>query len=203
MQYKKLTSGETIIEFHNNWLGEETVIVNGQIVSKKSSVWGTNHYFTVVEDGRNARYVLTTKVNNGMQVALDLSRNGKLVQEDVPVPFGSMPKKPKNTAKIKGLQHLQEYALEEALEEFQRALDFEPQDPEIHFHMACAYSTLERLPEGFEALKMAVENKLPDQEMILKHDMLAFLRIHEAFEAFLDSGFKQYQLEKQAEEEPK
>ncbi len=32
---KKINIGETVFEFHNNWLGEETVIVDGQIVSKK------------------------------------------------------------------------------------------------------------------------------------------------------------------------
>ncbi|MCB0589003.1 MAG: hypothetical protein KDD06_27190, partial [Phaeodactylibacter sp.] len=77
------------IEFHNNWLGEETVIVNGQVVSKKSSIWGTNHYFAIPENGADVKYILTSKLTDGMQVALDLIRNGELVQENVPVPFGS------------------------------------------------------------------------------------------------------------------
>ncbi len=195
MQYQKLTSGNTIIEFHNNWTGEETVIVNGQIVSKKSSVWGTNHYFTILEEGEPANYILTSKINNGMQVALDLSRNGQLLQEDVPVKYGSMPKKPVNKAKQRGLAELKEYDLETALSEFEEALKQAPQDPEIYFHMACAHSVSENTREGFYCLKKAVALGLADTEMILEHDMLAFLRLHPAFEGFLDSGFTEYEEE--------
>ena len=99
MQYQKITSGKTIIEFHNNWLGEETVIINGQIVSKKSSILGTHHHFKVMENGQSVTYVLTSKVNDHLQVLLDLKRNGKIVQEDIPVQWGTKPKRPKNTPK--------------------------------------------------------------------------------------------------------
>lgn len=192
MQYHKLTSGNLIIEFHNNWLGEETVIVNGQIVSKKSSVWGTNHDFTVTEDGEEAHYILTSKVLNGFQVALDLRRNGRLLRENVAVAYGSKPKKPKNEAKQQGLAKLQQYHLEEALTDLESALNFEPDDPEIFFHMACAHSVLENTRAGFDCLREAVAKGLQDREMILNHDMLAFLRLHPAFEGFLDSGFTAY-----------
>lgn len=192
MQYQKLTSGETTIEFHNNWLGEETVIVNGQIVSKKYSVWGTNHFFTVMEDGRQIRYILTTRVDANMQVVIDLSKNGQLIKESVSVPFGSRPASPHLKLKKEGLNLLKVYDLDEALEKFEEALEISPRDAEIYFHMACAYSVLERTNEGFEALKLAVENSLQNQEEILNHDMLAFLRMHEAFEGFLNSGFKEY-----------
>lgn len=194
MQYQKLTTGNIVIEFHNNWLGEETVIVNGQIVSKESSIWGTHHHFTVMEDGHAIRYILTTKVNSNLQVLLDLRRNGKIVQENVPVQFGSFPKKPQNKAKKQGLLKLKEYEVKEALAELDKALDLEPKDPEIYFHMACAYSNLEKTKEGFESLKKAVENGLQDNEMILNHDMLAYLRMHEAFEGFLNSGFTKFDI---------
>lgn len=192
MHYQKLKSGNTVIEFHNNWLGEETVIVNGRIVSKKSSILGTNHYFTVVEDGQEANYILTTKVNDQMQVVLDLSRNGVLVQDDIPAQYGSMPGKPKNKAKDQGLAKLKEYDLEEALQDFAQALKTAPEDPEIYFHMACAYSVLERPLEGFEALQKAVSLNLPDTEAILNHDMLAYLRMRPAFEGFVSSGFTNF-----------
>ncbi|MFZ1456235.1 MAG: hypothetical protein WAT46_09365, partial [Saprospiraceae bacterium] len=61
MQYLKLKYEQTIIELHNNWLGEETVIVGGKIVSKKSSVVGINHHFSIHENGAKVNYVLTTK----------------------------------------------------------------------------------------------------------------------------------------------
>lgn len=192
MHYKKLESGDTIIEFHNNWLGEETIIVNGQVVSKKSSIWGAHHHFTVIEDGHHIRYVLTTKVNGNMQVFVDLKRNGELIQQDVPVNYGGSPRKPKNVAKKKGMQELYDYDLENAIKELNKALDVDGKDPEIHFYLACAYSVQENLPMAYEHIKKAVEKRLQDTEMILNHDMLAYLRLHKGFEAFLNSSFSAY-----------
>ena len=183
-----------MIEFHNNWLGVETVICNGKMVSKESSIWGTNHYFTEMEDGHLARYILTTKVNESMQVMLDLSRNGELIQKDIPVIFGTKPKAPINKPKKLGLAKLNAYDLDDALAFFKMALDIDPKDPEIFFHMACAHSVLEETQEGFEALKLAKLNGLSDTETILTHDMLAFIRLHPSFEPFLQSGFTEYQL---------
>jgi tetratricopeptide (TPR) repeat protein len=192
MQYRKIICGETVIEFHNNWLGEETVIANGQLVSKKSSVYGTNHPFNVLEQGNQVRYVLRTRVNDNLAVVLDIKRNGTYIHEDLPVKFAFGTGIPQNKAKKNGLRKLNEYDLDEALDEFVVALETDPQDPEIYFHMACAYSIQEKTEEGFESLRKAVKNKLADTEMILNHDMLAFLRMHPAFEDFLHSGFSIY-----------
>lgn len=189
MQYKKISSGNTIIEFHNNWLGEETVIVGGQIVSKKYSIWGAHHHFTVMEDGHHVRYVLTTKADANLQVYLDLRRNGEIVHENVPIPYGARPRKPKNTAKRNGIVKLNEYDLDDAMSNLTRALDIDPDDPEIYFYMACVHSVQEQTLEGFKCLKQAVAKRLPNTEMILNHDMLAFLRLHPAFEDFLNSNF--------------
>ena len=192
MQYSQIVIGDMIIEFHNSWTGEETVIVNGQVVSKKSSVWGTNHYFSLTEDGEAANYVLTSRINENLQVRVDLSRNGKIIREDIPVKYGSRPHSPHQKMKKQGLAKLQEYDLEGALEDFEKALPIAPKDPELHFHMACAYSVQERPREGFEALKKAVEHRLQDTDAILNHDMLAFLRMHPAFESFRESGYRAY-----------
>ncbi|NND34577.1 MAG: hypothetical protein HKN76_18470 [Saprospiraceae bacterium] len=189
MHYKKLHVGDTVVEFHNNWLGEETVIVFGKIVSKKSSILGTNHYFEVQENGERAKYVLTTKVDANLQVKIDLLRNGDLIQTDVPIDFGTMPKTPANLEKEKGLVCLKQYDLQEALDHFKKSLDFDAKDPEIYFHMACAYSVLEMPLEGFRSLEKAVTNNLQDTEAILNHDMLAYVRMHPAFEDFSNSRF--------------
>ncbi len=195
MQYKKITSGDTIIEFHNNWLGEETVIVQGQVVSRKSSILGTHHPFTLIEEGEKANYVLTTKLDMNMQVLIDLRRNGKIVHENVIVSFGTMPRKPKNKAKKRGIAKLQEYDIEGAIEELKNALNIDAEDPEIYFHLACAYSIQENPKESFENLKIAVAYKLQDTESILNHDMLAYTRMHKAFEGFLNSNFSEYDIE--------
>jgi hypothetical protein len=89
MYYKKLIAGKTIIEFRNDWLGYETIMVNGHQVCRGSSIWGMNHYFSIIEEGKNIRYILTTKVNMNMQILLDLSRDGRLIHEDVLLNLGS------------------------------------------------------------------------------------------------------------------
>ena len=196
MYYKKIASGKTIIEFHNNWLGQETVIVNGQTVSKKYSILGTSHYFSVLEEGHQARYVLTTRVHSdGISVVIDLSRNGEVLHVSLPIKFGFGAPKTKNKPKRAGILQLQEYHLEDALRHFDEALNIDFKDPEIYFYQACAYSIMERPEDGFEALKKAVEYRLPDQEAIFNHDMLAFLRMHPAFEHFVNSGFTEYELD--------
>ncbi len=192
MQYKKLSSGKTIIEFHNNWLGVETVIVNGQTVSKQTSFLGCHHHFNVLEDGHMARYVLTTKMDMNMQVLIDLKRNGKNVYEDEVIPYSSKPNKPINKFKKKGILKVKEYDLEEGIEDLKKALDLDPDDSEIYFYMACAYSILEKSEEGFEAIKSAVANRLTNTEEILNHDMLAYLRMNPAFEGFFKSNFTKY-----------
>lgn len=192
MQYLKLKSDNTIIEFHNNWLGEETVIVHGQIVSKISSIWGADHQFIVTENGKTEKYVLTSRFTATMQVTIDLRKNGKLIYENLPVGFGTASVGPRNQPKLKGIQKVKNYDLEEGIEDLIKALDINSEDPEIYFYLACAYSLLERSKEGYEALKNAVAANLQDTETILNHDMLAWLRLQEAFEGFLDSNFTEY-----------
>lgn len=192
MHYQKLTAGDIVIEFHNNWLGEETVIINGQIVSKISSITGAHHHFTLLENGKEVKYVLTSKMDAALQVFLDLRRNQKLIQENVPVKYGTGPKQPKNTFKQQGILYLKEYQMEKAVVTLKQALEISPEDPEIFFHLACAYSVLEQTQDGFENLKKAVALKLQNTENILNHDMLAFLRLHPAFEGFLQSNFTNF-----------
>ncbi len=189
MQYKKLIVNDTIIEFHNNWLGEETVVVNGQVVSKKSSIMGVAHHFTVAEAGHQARYVLTSKVDNGLSVYLDLIRDRVIIQENVPLPMAMGGGQKQNKLKQSGLAKLNRFDLEGSLIDLNKALDESPNDPELYFHLACAYSVLERPMEGFESLQKAITNKLNHRDMILTHDMLAYLRMHDAFEDFQHSNY--------------
>ena len=193
MYYHKFHLNESaIIEFHNNWLGVEFVFVNGQEVSRITSVWGAHHHFNIIEDGHVQRFVLTTKVNSQMQILLDLKRNGQFLEENVLLKMGGKPKAPINKAKKEGLALLQEYDIDNALITLQKALDISPNDPEIHFHIACACSIMEDTKNGFEAIRLAVKNNLKDPEMIFTHDMLAFLRMHIAFQDFADSNFSEY-----------
>lgn len=192
MHYKKIKSGKSIIEFHNNWLGVETVIINGQIVSKKSSIRGTNHYFTIVEEGHIVPYVLTTKLGGTGQVFIDLRRNGELVQNDLLVNFGTKEKPEPNDHKLEGMKLLSEYEIQKAIQSLEKGLEFDKNDPEIYFYLACCYSLEEKTKEGYECIKQAIEYNLNDREMVLNHEMLAYLRIQDAFEEFLNSNFTEY-----------
>lgn len=68
MYYQKIIHGEHLIEFSNSWTGEETVYLNSQVVSKKSSILGTSHYFETLEAGEVVRYILTSKVGGSLGV---------------------------------------------------------------------------------------------------------------------------------------
>ena len=195
MHYKKIKVDGLVIEFLNNWTGQETVLVNGQMVSRKSSVWGVDHPFTSVQQGHTIRYVLTSKVTASMVVKLDLMRKLRFILRDIPVESTVYQYKKPNKHKNDGLKHLKNYDLEDALDAFQRAIDEGEHDPEIYFSMACAYSVMEDAAKGYECIKLAVEAGLKEQEIILTHDMLAYLRMQDAFEAFLDSGYSEYDLD--------
>ncbi len=62
------------------WTGHESIYVNEELVSKKWSFFGTNHYFEVEEMDGWADYVLTTGIGL-MGVSTSLSRNGVAVVE--------------------------------------------------------------------------------------------------------------------------
>lgn len=182
MYYKEINLGDATIEFLNDWLGRETIKVNGQEVSKKSSIMGTNHDFTIMEDGEQTYYILTTKVNNNMEVALDIRRNGLVILENVPVPMTFHTKELKNPLKKSGVAKVKNYEINDGIADLKEALRVKADDPEIYFYMACAYSIQENTKEGFECLKQSVEHNLQEPEIIKTYGMLAFLRMQEGFE---------------------
>ncbi len=191
MHYQKIKIGDNVVEFHNNFLGRETVVLNGQIVSQKASTMGVDHPFTIIETGEKINYILTSKVDgNTWEALLDLSREGEIVEENIKVSHGI--RSSKNKRKRSGIKKIVDYDIEEGIEDLIEGLKKTPKDPEIYFYLACGYAIQEKAVEGFEALKNAVAFNLQSVEEILIHDMLAFLRIQKGFEAFLDSNFTEY-----------
>jgi hypothetical protein len=190
MQYVQVRIGKLLIDFHNSWLGEESVYVNGKLVSKKSSVLGTDHHFTRQEDGEEVHYVLTSRIDSPTGVALDLRRNGRPVKQGISVPYGFKPRKPRNPDRKKGLDLLAEYDIAAAKEHLKNALQIDANDPEVHLALACCYSIEENASQAFAALQKAVDCELTDPNRILTHDQLAFVRLHPAFEAFHASQYR-------------
>lgn len=69
----------TIIEFDNDmWTGHENIYVNGELVSRKFSWFGTDHIFEVEEDGVWVEYIVTTGFG-WMGITADITRNGVLL----------------------------------------------------------------------------------------------------------------------------
>ena len=117
MALDKIKIENYIIEVHNNWRGVQTVTVNRQIVSKKFSFAGTDHFFTLLEGGHDIPYVLTTKINSKShlltdnQILIDLKRDGKMIKEDVLLNFITVQKKEKNKSKAVGIKCLRDVEL--------------------------------------------------------------------------------------------
>ena len=95
-----------------------------------------------------------------------------------------------NPFKKSGLKKYKDYDIEEAIEDFKKALKIDPRDASIYFNLACAYSLMEDKEEAFKNLELAVTHGMSDHQRILSHDDLAFLRIQPEFESFKNNGFK-------------
>ncbi|MDX1702583.1 MAG: NINE protein [Melioribacteraceae bacterium] len=99
-------------------------------------------------------------------------------------------RKRSNPFKKSGIKKYKEFDLEDAIEDFKKGLEIEPQDIALHFNIACAYSLTEQKEKAYDHLAKAVEYGFKDTEKILTHDDLAYVRIQPEFDDFKKSGFK-------------
>lgn len=114
----------------------------------------------------------------------------------------SLPKLRSNPFKKSGLKKYKEYDIEEAIEDFNKALKIDPKDASLHFNLACAYSLMEDKEKAFQYLELAVMHGMSDHERIMKHDDLAFVRIQPEFDAFRKSGFRKIESAQGPKETP-
>ena len=96
-----------------------------------------------------------------------------------------------NALKVSGMKKYKEFDLEDAIQDFKDAIQLLPNDPTLHFNIACAYSLTEKKELAYFHLSRAVSAGLKDIQRIGTHDDLAFVRIQPEFEAFRSSGFLQ------------
>ena len=101
----------------------------------------------------------------------------------------------RNPFKASGVEKFKDYDYEGAIEDFQKSLEINPKDLATHFNIACAYSLTEQADQAFYHLDQAVQNGYRDFEKINTHDALAYVRIQDEFEVFVENG---YRLESQA-----
>lgn len=92
--------------------------------------------------------------------------------------------------KRKGIEAYRDQFLEDAVIYFNDALDLNPEDPAIHFNLACCHSRLEEPMDAFFHLEKAVEYGFDDLDKIQSHKALAFIRSTEDFELFVANGYQ-------------
>ena len=95
-----------------------------------------------------------------------------------------------NPYKKSGMEKYKEYDYKGAIEDFEKALTIDDQDIATHFNIACAYSIMEEKEKAFFHLSKAIELGYSDTEKIKTHDALAYLRIQDEFEGFVQNGYK-------------
>lgn len=98
-------------------------------------------------------------------------------------------KKP-NPYKQSGIKKFKEYDYDGAIEEFGKALEIDATDIATHFNLACAYSLNENAEKAFHHLDKAVANGFKDFPRIKEHDALAYLRIQDEFDEFVENKYR-------------
>lgn len=92
--------------------------------------------------------------------------------------------------KSAGRERFKNYDYEGALEQFNKVLEFLPNDLAVHFNLACTYSLLENIEKGFFHLDRAVANGFNDFDKIRSHEALSFLRVQPNFKEFEQNGYR-------------
>ena len=95
-----------------------------------------------------------------------------------------------NPFKDEGTRRYRDYDFKGAIEYYQKSLKVQPNDPQIHFNIACLYSLMEDPQASYMHLSKAVEQGYMYFDKIKTHDHLAFLRTQSDFEQFVKNGYK-------------
>lgn len=89
-----------------------------------------------------------------------------------------------------GKAKFKDYEYEEAILDFNKALEVDPKNIAAHFNLACAYSLMENKDKAFYHLDRAVALGFDDFNTIKTRDHLAFLRIQAEFLQFEANNFR-------------
>ncbi len=92
--------------------------------------------------------------------------------------------------KRKGINAYRNHNFVDAVDYFNDALDLKPEDPAMHFNLACCHSKLREPIDAFFHLEKAVEYGFDDLDKIHTHEALAFLRTLEDFDLFVSNGYQ-------------
>ncbi len=96
----------------------------------------------------------------------------------------------KNPFKTSAKKKYEDYDLEAAIEEYNKAIGISPNDPQLHFEVASVYSLLENKSKSLFHLDQAFGLGYDKVETLQTTDDLAFLRIQHEYEAFVENGYR-------------
>ncbi len=96
----------------------------------------------------------------------------------------------KNPFKKSALEKYENYDFKGAISDYRKALDITPDDPDLHFQIAKAYSLMEDKELAFRHLDTAVRYGLKKPEKIDTDEDLAYIRIQPQYEAFKANGYE-------------
>ena len=78
MKYADFKINGNSIEFHNSLVGNEKILVDGKVVSKKFSIFGTKHKF---ELNQKEYQIKSGQGNFGFGIKLELTENENLIDD--------------------------------------------------------------------------------------------------------------------------
>ena len=80
MKFTTINLGENKIEVFNSFIGRETIVLNGKVVSEKNSITGATHHFKMIENDQEVacKFILGYGLNG---VVMSLYKDNKPVIE--------------------------------------------------------------------------------------------------------------------------
>jgi pilus assembly protein TadC len=80
MKFTTINLGDNKIEVFNSFIGRETIVLNGKVVSEKNSITGATHHFKMIENDQDVacKFIFGYGLNG---VVMSLYKDNKPVIE--------------------------------------------------------------------------------------------------------------------------
>lgn len=80
MKFTTINLGDNKIEVFNSFIGRETIVLNGKVVSEKNSITGATHHFKMIENDQEVacKFIFGYGLNG---VVMNLYKDNKPVIE--------------------------------------------------------------------------------------------------------------------------
>ncbi len=89
-----------------------------------------------------------------------------------------------------GKSKFKDFDYDGAIEDFEEALKISPNNPAVHFNLACLYSLMEDEEKALRHLNQAVAQGFQDFNRIENHEALSWLRTRGSFESFRQNDYR-------------